>query len=231
MIRIVSWNIELARNIDLAARDLTSHEELEGADIILLQEMDPDSTKQLATLLGMTSVYGAPATHPKTGRPFGNAVLSRWPLSNPVEVALPGTASYQGQLRSLVGATVTIGDSAIRVFSIHLETVLLALRRRVEQVRTVADHLAEDRSHPVILGGDFNSASRRSVQAFDTTLARVGLERMTGMEETFRRFGRPYALDHFYARNARLAAGGVVREATASDHQPIWAQVEIGPGR
>ena len=229
--RVVSWNIELAERLGIAENELTKLGELKDADVILLQEMDPSGTQKLADSLGMSSVYGAPATHPKTGKPFGNAVLSRWPMRGRVELLLPGTARVQGQPRSVVGTTVDFAGTHVQVYSVHLETVLLSLRQRVVQARTAAAHIASSAPNPVVLGGDFNSASARSMSAFDAVLASAGLDRATNADATFHRFRRGYRLDHIYTRGATATESGVAGRATASDHSPIWAHIEVGRGR
>jgi endonuclease/exonuclease/phosphatase family metal-dependent hydrolase len=226
MIKVVSWNIELGLGIDTAIEDLTTIPELQDPDILLLQEMSPDSTRRVADELGMTFRYSAPAHHPKTSQPFGNAVLSPWPLTETTEVPLPHTAVVQGQSRAATSATVTVDGVVVVAYSIHIETVLLELRRRRRQVRTVGEHAsASPSAGPVVIGGDFNSASKRSLAAFDQTLEGYGFDRLTAGDATFGRFGRPFALDHIYGRHLDLVEAGVARAAVASDHQPVWASV------
>ncbi len=109
----------------------------------------------------------------------------------------------------------------------HLETVLLALRRRVAHVESVAEAAAEDRYH-CIIGGDFNTASARSLRTFDSPLHSVGFDRATdGSMASFRRFGRRFALDHLYVRGLIARSVGVETTSTASDHHPVWAELEI----
>ena len=40
--RVVSWNIELGRNVDGVAEILLEHPDLQSADIVLSQEMSTD---------------------------------------------------------------------------------------------------------------------------------------------------------------------------------------------
>lgn len=226
--RVVSWNIELGRNLDRAAEELKTLGGLEGADVVLLQEMDDSGVRSLADALGMDYRYAAPADHPLTGRPFGNAILSSWPMGEVESVPLPHTAAVQGQLRAATVATVDVNGTTIVAYSVHLETVLLDLRRRAAQVRVlVAD--TEQRVDPhVVIGGDFNSASTRSLRRFTAALEQAGFDHVSDRDAvTFQRFGRSFALDHLYTRALRRVDGGVVGRATASDHQPIWADLEI----
>jgi endonuclease/exonuclease/phosphatase family metal-dependent hydrolase len=225
LMRVVTWNIELGKDIELAAEELLGQPDLKDADVILVQEMSPAGTDQLSTLLGIPALYDAVATHPNTGLPFGNAVLSPWPLSDPQNVALPHTALIDGQARSALFAIANIDGHQVVVGSIHLETVLLDVRRRALQLATAADHLAQT-AQPCIIGGDFNSASRRSLRAFDDVLRKAEVHRLSTEEQpTFHRFGRPFFLDHIFGRGVTRIDSGVVEATAASDHDPVWAVV------
>lgn len=224
--RVVTWNIELGNDIDLAARELRTRPELRDADVILVQELSPSDTDQLASLLNMASFYDAADTHPTTKQPFGNAILSPWPLRKPQVVTLPHTAPVDGQSRSALFATAEVDGHDVVVGSVHIETVLLNLRRRVQQVTATADHLRTTVS-PCVIAGDFNTASRRSIRAFDDVLRSAGVHRLSTTERpTFRRFGRSFTLDHIFGRDVARVATGVVESAAASDHDPVWAVLD-----
>lgn len=225
--RVVSWNIELGRNIDQAAHDIQHSEHLCDPDVLLVQEMAPHSVADLADRLGLDYRFAAAASHPKTGTPFGNAVLSAWPMSDVIETPMPHTAPVMGQKRSAASAVLNVEGVEVVAFSVHLETVLLATRRRVAQVRSVAD-VTDCQPHPSIIGGDFNSASVRSLRNFDAPLHSVGFERVTKPSmKSFRRFGRAFALDHLYVRDLTVQSVGVEMSSTASDHQPVWAELSL----
>jgi len=226
MIRVVSWNIEHGKNIEQAASEIASIAELKNPDILLVQEMADTNTLELAERLGLDYRYDAPADHPETGLPFGNAILSPWPLGETGVCPLPHVARIQGQPRSVTSTVVTVDGVAITAFSVHIETVLLGLGRRVKQVDTLASAIVKAETELVVVGGDFNTASRRSTRRFDAALGTAGLDRATGLgEPTFHRFGRPFTLDHLYAKGLVTATSGVAAAAMASDHKPIWATI------
>lgn len=225
--RVVSWNIELGRNVEQAAAEIEASEYLQSPDVLLVQEMDPQGVERLVELLAMDARYAAPASHPKTGEPFGNAVLSPWPMSEVMETPMPHTALVMGQRRAATSAVVTIDGVEVVAHSVHLETVLLDVRRRVAQVRSLAE-AASPVMRPSIVGGDFNAASARSLRNFDKPLESVGFERITDNSmKSFRRFGLDFALDHLYVRDLEVRTVGVEPIASVSDHQPIWADLEI----
>jgi len=232
VVRVVAWNIEHGRNIARAINEIQTTPELAAADILLVQEMSPASAAQLADGLGMDHYFGAVADSCVTGLPFGNAVMSRWPLSDHETIALPGTAPIRPQPRCAVHATVEVDGQPISAISVHLETAYMRRRGRTVQARTIARHRLANRSVATVLGGDFNSASPLAIGAADHVMTAAGFARSTNAAEwTFRRFGRPFTLDHLYGRNAngqawRPTASGVIQSARASDHFPIWSQLD-----
>ena len=76
--RVVTFNVAYARQITEAVAALRA-QPLRGADVIALQEMDAPGTAAIAEALGLNYVYYPASRHPKTGRDFGNAILSPWP--------------------------------------------------------------------------------------------------------------------------------------------------------
>lgn len=56
-LRVVCWNIEFGLRPDIAARELTEHEDLAGADVVLLQEMDRPGSELIADTLGFDHAY------------------------------------------------------------------------------------------------------------------------------------------------------------------------------
>ncbi len=228
--KVVSWNIEFGRNIAQAAAEIDASDQLRSPDVLLVQEMSPDSVTELADRLGLDVRFAAPAVHPSTGAPFGNAVLSPWPMSDLIETVMPHTAAVVGQERSVVSAVVTVDGVDIVAHSVHLETVLLPTRRRVDQVGVVAE-VSDLHLLPALAGGDFNTASSRSLRKFDEPLFAVGFDRVTEASmKSFKRFGRDFALDHLYVRDLHARAVGVEQTPNASDHQPVWAELEIASG-
>ena len=224
---VVSWNIELGLDLDLAARELFSTAGLPPADVLLAQELSPGQVAELADLLGWEHHYYAPERHEKTGQLFGNAVLSPWPLRPLIGADLEQSALIQGQQRGVTGAHVLISDQPIAAFSTHLETPLLSLRRRLLQVRSLIYAVnASSQSLPTVVGGDFNTASRRSQTAVASELQSVGLDLVTSPTTcSFRRFRREFSLDHIHGRKLRSVASGVAA-TQASDHDPVWATLK-----
>jgi endonuclease/exonuclease/phosphatase family metal-dependent hydrolase len=220
-IRLVTFNIRFAREIDSAIVLLQSSAALAHADIIALQEMDAAGTSRIADALGMSYVYYPASVHPATGRDFGNAILTRWPIQDDAKVILPHLARFRKTERIATAATLLINGIPVRVYSVHLSTQIGAgPGARRDQVRAV---LADAAAYPrVIVSGDMNSH---------------------GIGEEFRAAGYTWPTehnprtelwwnwDHVFLRGLALRDGpstGVVRHNRhASDHRPVWAVVAL----
>ena len=225
---VVSWNVQFGVQAAAAAAALGANPQLQGADVVLLQEMDEHGTELVAHALGLEYVYVPASVHPQTGRNFGNAVLSRWPLTDHGVVFLPYTSSVQGQPRQVVHAVASVGEARIRACSVHTEVPTLSPPKRHRQfaaIRAVA-HAWEH--EPLVIGGDFNTLTRRGIDAVSSRLAPIGAHRVTtGAGPTLRQGGREFSLDHIYARSLTSVSCGVVDGLDASDHRPLWVRLTL----
>ena len=225
--RVVSWNIQYGIESELAAREIAESAEMSGFDVLLLQEMDESGTATIAEAFGAHYAYAATGPHANTGRDFGNAVVTRWPIRLNAEVPLPHRASVSGQPRSATHAVVDVGGVDVSVYSVHTEIPALRLARRIEQFATVA---ADAESNPfdlVVIGGDFNTVTGRGVRALTDAMRAAGLERVSSASApSYRRGGRDLMLDHVFAAGFSGATGGVVDGTTASDHAPLWVELD-----
>ena len=220
-IRVVSFNVKFAEKVDEAIADLRDTPALREADILALQEMDAPGTERIAHALEMNSIFFPGAIHPKTGRDFGNALLSPWPLEDRRQLILPGQSRFTGLKRTATVATVRVDDRPIRAYSVHLETPMhLSRKGRREQVLALLDD-ADSSSHPVVIAGDFNTRSLN--QPFED-LGYLWLTR------NLRDTSGWWELDHIFVRGLRPqgpATAGVAEDThDASDHRPVWTLIE-----
>jgi endonuclease/exonuclease/phosphatase family metal-dependent hydrolase len=222
-LRVVSFNIAFARRVDSALVLLTTEPALREADVVLLQEMDDDGTRRLASALGMSYVYYPAFVHGGTGRDFGNAVLSRWPIMEDSKIVLPHRSRHRRTYRTATAVTIQVRERPVRVYSAHLGTMLdIPPGQRREQLRTILEDAA---LYPrVVIGGDLNSG----------TVARVakdaGYAWPTERGPRTTLIGR---LDHVLFRGLDCptaeGSGTVTDVRRASDHRPVWAIGIIGP--
>ena len=75
-LKVVSYNVRYGEKIEEAIDVLARTRELADAQVILLQEMNPQGVDRIARELGCDYVY-YPASLRRSGRDFGNAVLTR----------------------------------------------------------------------------------------------------------------------------------------------------------
>ena len=239
-LRVVTFNIAYALEIDRAIEVLRGSEALRDPDVLALQEMDAPGTERIARALGMNSVYFPSGVHPKHDRDFGCAILSPWPLVEPRKLVLPHGARVSGLRRSAVSAVVVRGGQRVRAYSLHLPSPLaVSGGSRKAQLRALAADAAAG-ADPVVVAGDFNSHDKVE------ELARAGftwVTRQAGDTGRFRLFGIGLfglSYDHVLARGLEAAPGkdavGVVQDNRgASDHKPVWAvlvpAVKAAPAR
>jgi endonuclease/exonuclease/phosphatase family metal-dependent hydrolase len=213
---VVTLNIKFGRRIERARQLFARVDVLARADLVLLQEMDGAGTEALASALGMSHVYHRATVHAKTGRDFGNAVLSRWPIVRDRKLALPHASARDGSSRAATCVTVRTPTRTLEVCSVHLATPLELLPgARRDQIRAVVTHL---RGLPrVIVGGDFNSYGMARAAAAD------------GFEWTTRSVGSTvawFSVDHILARGLRASHVGRVTDTLgATDHAAVWARL------
>lgn len=215
-LRIVTYNIEYAIAIDAAIALLTSDAGLRDADIVLLQEMDEPSTRRIAAALDMWFVYYPANFRDATGRDFGNAVLTRWPVVADAKITLPHRSWYADSQRTATAVTLSIDGREVRVYSTHLGTpVDIRPESRAAQLRAL---MTDADRHPlVILGGDMNSSSVGHVAVAH------GFTWPTRTGPWTTPLGR---WDHVFLKGLLPApddAGGTVRAPRGiSDHLPVW---------
>jgi endonuclease/exonuclease/phosphatase family metal-dependent hydrolase len=217
--RVVTFNIQYAREIDGAIRLFRPPPGMQDADFVLLQEMDENGVRRIAAALSLDNYVYYPATVMR-GRNFGNAILSRWPLEDDAKLILPHLALFDGSHRIAVRATARVGARRIRLYSVHLATMLdhWPPARRDQAMALIAD--ADAAHDPVIIAGDTNAPGMW--KAFDGRGYRCISRDLGGTRG-------PVSIDHIFTRGLRLqepAARGVIRgHDDVSDHSPVWAVV------
>jgi endonuclease/exonuclease/phosphatase family metal-dependent hydrolase len=226
-LRVVTFNIEFAIHVDRAIEVLQGTPELQGFDLLALQEMDAPGVERIARALGLNSFYAPGGVHPSTGRDHGCALLSPWPLVDCRKLLLPHGSRGTGLRWAAVGATLVRGPRRIRVYALHLPAPYAASgTSRREQVDVLLDDAA-GWPDPVLIAGDLNSHG-----IGDAFVARgyLWLTRDVGPSVAVAGVLR-FSFDHVFARGLPVSAAfssGVVRDnRKASDHHPVWALVDL----
>lgn len=195
-----------------------------AADFLLLQEVDATDVETLAAALDYDYVY-FPASVAANGNDFGNAILSRWPLSEPAKLILPGLHPLSGQQRTATRATAQVGDATVLLYSTHIEIATAPVALRVAQMSAVATNVPPEAAQ-VIIGGDFNVVTARGVRALAALYEVEGLDHASrSAGPTMSRMGVRVAADHLFTRGFDVLEAGVLADVTGSDHLPVWARL------
>jgi endonuclease/exonuclease/phosphatase family metal-dependent hydrolase len=221
-IKVVTFNVKFAKQLSRAVTLLSRAPALREPDVLLLQEMDAPGAAAIAGGLGMAYVYYPNTVHPVAHKDFGCAILSRFPIADDRKILLPHLARFRGIQRAAVAATIRIGSREVRVYNVHLATMVdNGPRQRREQLGAVLEDA--DRFPQVVLSGDFNSD-----RVPEIALARGYTWPTRGLGPT----NAIWALDHILLKGLELTAPtafGAVRDSSrASDHKPVWARIHLG---
>ncbi|MFY9622586.1 MAG: endonuclease/exonuclease/phosphatase family protein [Pyrinomonadaceae bacterium] len=204
--------------------------------IIGLQEVDrarkrsgnTNHAKGIADQLGMYYAWTAPhvAKSGEREEETGVAILSPYPLSEVTRIVLPNPGPG-GRRRVAIGATLQIGKTSVRVYSVHGET-RLAERKKVEQQQAVLDDLQKfPKGMPVIILGDFNTWEAPAIKDTRKLFTTAGFETpFPDDESTFRQkivlFDLKLKLDWIWMRGLTPTSYGIDRNLKVSDHFPLW---------
>lgn len=228
-VTVVSWNIQYSQQVPLAWQEIQADPHLAGADIVLLQEMDPKSSKYLADALGFYYVHGSASVNPHNKRLFGNAVLSRWPIVSDQVLVLPHETLLTGHHRIAVAADIDLGGGRIlRAISIHTATMIMDQADRFDQARALGDSLG-GLEGLTLIAGDFNTVSDYEGAALRQLMRRLGQKAVRlppgpTIRNRYRKLpGSTPVLDHIFVHGLAIGSVGVARQTTASDHYPVWA--------
>jgi len=220
-LRVVTFNIRYARDVEGALKAIEADERLRGADVVALQEMDARGVDVIARGLGMSYVYYPAAIHPGGGRDFGNAVLVRGRILSDGKIFLPHLSRGRGMQRAATWADVDVDGLRFRMYSLHLSAdAEMSRRKRLDQVRALLRH-ARDEKGPIVMAGDFNDRA-----AVGYAYESAGYEWVSrDLPATVSWF----TWDHVFARGLRLPSldrRGVGDSGGSSDHRPVWADLE-----
>ena len=160
-LRVMSWNVwwrfgPWEHRLPAIASTLGAVD----ADVIALQEVWHDGERgqaaELAGGLGYHHVYASRLD--LDGVQMGNAVLSRWPITNHESMPLPAPPDAD-ELRTVVRADVDGPRGTVQVFSTHLNWRFDQSHGRQEQVAAIANFVHDSplRTYPPVLCGDFNA--------------------------------------------------------------------------
>jgi endonuclease/exonuclease/phosphatase family metal-dependent hydrolase len=238
-VRIVTWNIHKGiGGVDRRYRLERVIELLKAQtpDVALLQEVSDelprsqyhDQAALLSEALQMPHIAYGPQHRFSVGG-YGNAIISRWPLSNVHNVDLTiGTRKKRGVLQARSRVRFERHSRTIVLHNLHLG---LAGAEREEQLRRFLSSSPFKGLHhrtPIVLGGDLNDVWGTLGARF---LLPAGFTRAGRLANTFPAWLPVRPLDGIFVRGAIAAhrcspaRGALARQA--SDHLPLVADLEL----
>ncbi|MEJ7713967.1 MAG: endonuclease/exonuclease/phosphatase family protein [Pyrinomonadaceae bacterium] len=238
-IKIISYNIRWRGGADLLKliEYLRSDQEIGGADILGLQEVDRgkkrtnqiNTARQIAEALGMNYAWAAPprTEDEQAEDETGVAILSKYPLTDVERLVLPN-AGPGGRHRAAIGATVLMGANRLRVYSLHAET-RIPVDRKVEQFGAVLSSLKSrpQENHAIVLG-DFNTIKSRDVTRTIKLFTDAGFSTPLPVNRpTWKFYLFKLKLDWVWLKGLDATGSDIVRRIDLSDHWPIWIKVKV----
>ncbi|MEU7585218.1 endonuclease/exonuclease/phosphatase family protein [Micromonospora sp. NPDC049230] len=229
---VVAYNIRMGFGLDgrFDLAGLTAAVDRQRPDVVLLSEVDRawllngghDTLDLLADRLGMAYVFG-PAADPV----WGDAVLSRWPVTDLRTRALPAVGAPTGA--QALAVTLDLGAGVrTAVVSTHLQPP--PGQGPVVQARAVATFATEYAAgRPLVVAGDLNTEP--GDEAFEQFTS-------AGLVDAFAA-ARPMAtspaddpreqIDHVFVSPGLTATNPVAPRGTASDHLPVAVTLTLPP--
>jgi endonuclease/exonuclease/phosphatase family metal-dependent hydrolase len=237
-LRVATYNIHRCRGWDqrvVPSRIARVLEEVD-ADIIALQEVvnhaasaeKPGQACYLAEKLGYECRFGQ--TRQLRGRPYGNAVLSRFPITT--------TKSYDLSCellepRACFQVDVEVSECQhLHVFNVHLGTTHSERRRQASALVSTQILNNPDLRHPRVMLGDFNDWTQGPVsRLLASHLVSADLLAHLRRRRTYPGLLPMVHLDHiFFDASLHLESLRLHRSRTAlvaSDHLPLIAEFRL----
>jgi endonuclease/exonuclease/phosphatase family metal-dependent hydrolase len=220
--RVMTYNIHQGFNagqvpsLDMLV-DVISRE---SPDVLLLQEVvrgwmideQHDALSVLAERLGMPYVFG-----PNIGDLYGNAILSRFPMTDVRRVHFAVQPSVRHQPRGAVG--VRIGD--VLIVTTHLDEIADSSAIRQEQVRTILREW--DGEKIAIVAGDMNAEPGALEMSLFSEAGYGDLAEPAGATTTMD--DPPQRIDYIWGIGVISSNPHTVMALGASDHRAVVVNV------
>ncbi len=233
-LKIVTYNVHKCRGMDgrTEVRRIVDVLGRIDADVVALQEIfgpvegGTGQADRIASELGFDLAFGQ--TMEKRGRPYGNAVLSRWPItwSNSFELAWT-----RRDRRGCLRADIEAPFGRVHMFNVHMGTSYFERRHQIRSL-VEEDLLLNAADGPRLVVGDFNEW----VNGLTTRVLRSQFDGIDMRLHAGRRRSYPGVLpflhlDHIYFEPPlEIDQVQLVRNRqtlVASDHLPLVAEFSV----
>lgn len=233
-LRILSYNIHHGEGVDrkLDLERIATVIRSVTPDVVALQEVDQKATRtgvvdqpaELARLTKMNVVFGANIE--LQGGHYGNAVLSRFPISGHKNHSLPNFDL--SEQRGVIAAEIKIPEMKmpLLLLATHLDHQSDD-RNRLASAKVINELISPHPHQPAILSGDLNATPDSDTlkllepiwtRANEKPMATVPVDQPTSQIDFI--MYRP-------ANRWKVVEVKVLDEAIASDHRAIFAMLEL----
>jgi len=233
-LRVVTYNVHRCRGLDGRTRPERIAAVLRAvdADVIAMQEVVGSGphggghAEALGAALGMGWVMTE--ARQLRGHQFGNAVLSRFPITHHVEHDISWKTC---EPRRVQRVDVAVPGQTLHVYNVHMGTALLERRHQAQRLASIV--LDRHVNGPKLVVGDFNEWMRGlATDLLSEKLNSVDLRNHLRRRRTYPGLFPILHLDHIYY-SGKLEVTHVELPRTrlslvASDHLPLVAEVRIG---
>lgn len=236
VLRVMSYNIHHAN--PPSEPGLISPEAIaevirkEDPDLVALQEVDVNNRRSgedlhqaeaIAEELGMYFHFAKAIDY--QGGFYGNAVLSKYPILDRMDVELPAMEGVETEDRVWAGIKVEVHGKELWFGSTHLD--FKTEENNLYQSNMLIEAF-DDVEIPVIIAGDFNATEHSStMELFDQYFKRTC---PGDCPPTFPQIDPRRAIDFiiFQPKDAfETLTHRVVEEEYASDHRPVVAELDL----
>jgi endonuclease/exonuclease/phosphatase family metal-dependent hydrolase len=233
-LRVATYNVHRCRGLDGRTRPdrIAAVLSTIDADVIALQEVigagprGRGHAEELGAALGMGWVH-APARQLR-GHQFGNAVLSRFPITHHLEHDLSWKTC---EPRRLQRVDIAVDHCTLHLYNVHLGTAILERRHQAQRLATIVGD--RHTTGPKLVLGDFNEWMRGlATKMLTERLNAVDLRTFLKRRRTYPGVFPILHLDYIYY-TGRVDILNVELPRTrmslvASDHLPLVADVRLG---
>ncbi len=215
-------------DFDLMAKTIKNS----GADVVALNEIRgkgrredyQEQTEILAKLLNFPYFYFAQAILVDGCNPYGNALISRFPIKNVQTIPIPDPlikiGKFNFETRCILKAEIDAGTG----FTVMVTHFGLNESEQKNAVETVLNNVPDKKC---VLMGDFNATPESSVlnpiqeKLFDTA------EKFNVSKFSFPSDKPDKKIDYIFASRDIKFLSADLLQVVASDHLPHTAQIEI----
>jgi endonuclease/exonuclease/phosphatase family metal-dependent hydrolase len=233
-IRVMTYNIHHGEGADgrFDLGRVASVMKRADPDLVALQEVDVGTARsgrvnqvaELQRLTGFHAAFGKAMDY--DGGAYGVAVLSRWPIVHGESRPLPDLPDREPRTAFTVRVRTGAGGSPLRFTSTHLDQGRDE-ENRLLQAAALNELLARD-DEPTILAGDMNARGETGV------IALLRSKWADVMPSAPNIVARPRVRDFVLYRPAeswRVVDARIIDDMVASDHRPVFAELEWTDGR